>query len=161
MISHDLKRILEDLKWDYGDIKFSMIYESISKLNISYDQGIKIAMRFENKPSVKKLINGFRDIAQELNLTNRDLYVLISLDIEEEYYREALDATLKYGFVIPAITASYDNLQKYCQRVTMLPPDLYELAWVYIYAQGYNAELTAPEKCTMPELWANYGVLAE
>ena len=164
MIANDLITALNDLKWIYSDPIVEMVYARTKKLNLGYEELLQLGIKCPRKPNSKKLISAIYDLIDDSQKAAYKPYEVINLDCvdneyHKEYYKEMLEKSIKYGFIIPTLLISIDNIGEYANRLKgLISNPIYEIAWLWLCMKEYEHSLPIPLYVNYPQLWDYCGV---
>ena len=144
-------QVLEYMEWEYP--KPELIFEKVKYIKADYTTIINcIGTKFEKKPTMAKLIKALKEIKTKESA--KPIYEVINLNIEnDEYYREALEATLRYHLICPPLLICLTDYDKYLSAIYGSSSLTYELALMWLEFKGYKHDLPIPEKINLPKLW--------
>jgi len=142
---------LEYLGWEYNAPE--LIFEKVKYVKADHQTIVEhIGLKFDKKPTQGRLIKALKEIKTKESA--KPIYEVINLNIEnDEYYREALEATLRYHLICPPLLICLTDYDKYLSAIYGSSSLTYELALMWLEFKGYKHDLPMPEKISLPKLW--------
>ena len=162
MIREELERAIKALGWNMSEGIIDLVYDQVKTLYLDYEQLVQVGLKINNKPGVQKLVSEIFNLSRKK--TPKAIHELIRLDADDEYHYVGLHGTIEYGFVIPMILFCTDVESVYNDYLTELlslideKPDIYEIAWMWLFNKEYKHDLPVPKSVMFPKLWKFYGV---
>ena len=160
MIHEDLQKAVKDLGWNFAPGKLELVYEQVKSLYLNYEQILQVGRVINTKPGVSKLVREIKNLVESSG--SKDMYELIRLD--GEHYETGLQKTIEYSFINPILIFCTDMesvYKAYLEELMLImdeKPDIYEIAWMWLFNKEYRHELPIPDPVLFPLLWKFYGV---
>ena len=167
MIREDLSRAFEVLNIKLSEPKLDIVLSDTKNLYIDQDQLIEHLGRNINTktPAVKTLVTAIFNISKK-DKPASEMYELIRLDADDDEHYVGLQGTIEYSFVMPMILFCTDVASIYKTYIEELftmqeeKPNIYEIAWMWLFNKEYKHDLPIPESVMFPKLWKFYGMEA-
>ena len=158
MISSDFTRAMKDLQWNYSDSKLNIVFDTVHKLDLNYENLLRLGIEFNTKPAPKKLLKAIFNLVDEASKEVWTPFEVINLDADDDYFVDALEKSFMYGFIVPMLFICIDNLEKYLKMLENIGSErVYEICWCWLCSQGYEHNLPTPA-IRNPEIWKYCGI---
>ena len=158
MISSDFIRAMKDLQWNYSDPKLNMVFDTVYKLDLNYENLLRLGIEFNAKPTPKKLIKAIYNLVNDSDKPAWTPYEVINLDADNDYFIDALEKSFMYGFIAPMLFICINNLERYLKILENIGSErVYEICWCWLCSQEYEHNLPAPA-VKHPEIWKYCGI---